>query len=152
LVKYQYLIKKHKPIPLKIKYNGKPVSAENVDLNIFVKTNNFDYRKVSILDKKHNLISKPEGYTYEQIQKIIVKFKDKTFEFKPDKNTNLYPNQFKEVNSVVSKYSFNEIPVWNIDIIETPGHISLQLGNVIEARVVKSKESDGFKEEKPLDK
>ena len=138
----QYLINKHKPVPLKIKYNGKPVSAENMDMDIFVETNNVDYKKVSILDKKHSVILKPEGYTYEQIQKLIVKFKDKTFEFKPDKNSKSHPNQFNEVNSVVSKYSFNEIPVWNIDIIETPEHISLQLGNVIEARVVKSKGSD----------
>ena len=135
----QFLVHKHKPVDLKIQYNNKPVDARKLDLDILVETNNADYKQVSILDKKHNQILKPEGYTYQQIQKIVVKFKGQKFEFKPDEQINLYPHQFKELNSMISKYSYNQIPVWHLDILESNGHIGVQLTNVIEAKVIKEK-------------
>ena len=135
----QFLVNKHKPVDLKIQYNNKPVDARKLDLDILVETNNADYKQVSILDKKHNQILKPEGYTYQQIQKIVVKFKGQKFEFKPDEQINLYPHQFKELNSMISKYSYNQIPVWHLDILESNGHIGVQLTNVIEAKVIKEK-------------
>jgi len=135
----EFLVNKHKPVDLKIQYNNKPVDAKKLDLDILVETNNADYKRVSILDKKHNQILKPEGYTYQQIQKIVVKFKGQKFEFKPDEQINLYPHQFKELNSMISKYSYNQIPVWHLDILESNGHIGVQLTNVIEAKVIKEK-------------
>ena len=135
----EFLVNKHKPVDLKIQYNNKPVDAQKLDLDILVETNNADYKRVSILDKKHNQILKPEGYTYQQIQKIVVKFKGQKFEFKPDEQINLYPHQFKELNSMISKYSYNQIPVWHLDILESNGHIGVQLTNVIEAKVIKEK-------------
>ncbi len=134
-----YLENKHKPVDLKITYNNKPVRASKLNLDILVETNNVDYRRVSILDKKHNKILKPEGYTYQQIIKIIVKFKGRKFEFKPDEHIDLYPRQFKELNSVISKYSYNKIPVWHLDILETGGNIGVKLSNVIEVKAVKGK-------------
>ena len=135
----EFLVNKHKPVDLKIQYNNKPVDAKKLDLDILVETNNADFKRVSILDKKHNQILKPEGYTYQQIQKIVVKFKGQKFEFKPDEQINLYPHQFKELNSMISKYSYNQIPVWHLDILESNGHIGVQLTNVIEAKVIKEK-------------
>lgn len=135
----EFLVNKYKPVNLKILYNNKPVDAQKLGLDIFVETNNADYKRVSILDKEHNQILKPDGYTYEQIQKIIVRFKGQEFEFKPDKRINSYPRQFKELNSMISKYSYNQIPVWNLDILESNGHIGVKLTNVIEAKVIKNK-------------
>jgi len=135
----QFLVNRHKPVPLKIKHNGKEVPASKLDLNIYVETNNADYKRVAILDKKNNTILKPEGYTYDQIQKIVVEYKGQQFDFKPDKAIDLYPRQFKEVNSMISKYSFNEIPVWDLDVVESNGHIGVQLTNVVESKVIKSK-------------
>ncbi len=135
----EFLVNKHKPVDIKIQYNNKPVDAQKLDLDILVETNNADYKQVSILDKKHNQILKPAGYTYQQIQKIIIKFKGQKFEFKPDEQINLYPHQFKELNSMISKYSYNQIPVWHLDILESNGHIGVQLTNVIEAKVIKEK-------------
>ncbi len=135
----EFLVNKHKPVDLKIQYNNKLVDAQKLDLDILVETNNADYKQVSILDKKHNQILKPKGYTYDQIQKIIVKFKGQEFAFKPDEQINLYPRQFKELNSMISKYSYNQIPVWHLDILESNGHIGVQLTNVVEAKVIKEK-------------
>ncbi len=147
----EYLVNKHKPVDLKIRYNNRPVPARKLKLDILVETNNADYKRVSILDKKHNKILKPKGYTYQQIQKIIVKYKGKKFEFKPDEQINLYPSQFKELNSVVSKYSFNKIPVWHLDILETRGNIGVKLTNVIEVKAVKGKTVYKKKNKKHID-
>ena len=147
----QFIVNRHKPVPIKIKHNEKEVPASKLDLNVYVETNNADYKRVSILDKKNNTILKPEGYTYEQIQKIVVEFKGKKFDFKPDKAIDLYPHQFKEVNSMISKYSFNEIPVWDLDVMESNGHIGVQLTNVVESKVIKSKTPpDHFEKEKKI--
>ena len=135
----EFLVNKHKPIPLDITYNGKQAKAGRLPLDIFVETNNADYKKVSILDKKKGVILKPDGYTYDQIQKIIVVYKGQTFEFKPDKAIDLYPHQFKEVNSMISKYSYNQIPVWQLDILEHHHTIGIKLTNVVESKVVKSR-------------
>ncbi len=147
----EYLVNKHKPVDLKIKYNGRLVSARKLNLDIQVETNNADYKRVSILDKKHNKILKPEGYTYKQIQKIIVKYKGRKFAFKPDEQINLYPSQFKELNSVVSKYSYNKIPVWHLDILETRGNIGVKLTNVIEVKDVKPKVVKKKEKQKHID-
>ena len=40
---------------------------------------------------------------------------------------------------MISKYSYNQIPVWHLDILESNGHIGVQLTNVIEAKVIKEK-------------
>ena len=147
----EYLVNKHKPVDLKIKYNGRLVPARKLNLDIQVETNNADYKRVSILDKKHNKILKPEGYTYKQIQKIIVKYKGHKFAFKPDEQINLYPSQFKELNSVVSKYSYNKIPVWHLDILETSGNIGVKLTNVIEVKDVKPKVVKKKEKQKHID-
>jgi len=148
----QYIVNKHKPVDLNVKFNGKPVRAKDLDLDIYVETNNADYKKVHILDKVHNRILKPEGYTYEQIQKIVIRYKDQSFEFKPDSQINLYPHQFKELNSMISKYSYNQIPVWHLDIIESKGHVGVQLTNVIEAKIIKQKPQETSEKVKSLDK
>jgi len=115
-------------------------------LDIIVVTNNVDYHRVSILNKKFNYIFKPKGYTYDQIYKIVVTFKDYKFEFRPEKAINLFPHQFKEVNSIISKYSFNKIPVWNLDILETKDKIEVQLSNVVKSKVVLLKNRHSLKE------
>lgn len=147
----EYLVNKHKPVDLKIRYNGRLVPARKLNLDIQVVTSNADYKRVSILDKKHNKILKPEGYTYKQIQKIIVKYKGRKFVFKPDEQINLYPNQFRELNSVVSKYSYNKIPVWHLDILETSGNIGVKLTNVIEVKSVKGKTLKKQEKQKHID-
>ena len=147
----EYLVNKHKPVDIKITYNNKSVPASKLNLDILVETNNVDYKRVSILDKKHNKILKPEGYTYQQIQKIIVKFKGRKFEFKPDEHIDFYPRQFKELNSVISKYSYNKIPVWHLDILESGGNIGVKLTNVIEVKAVKGKTVQKSKNIKRID-
>ncbi len=149
----EFLVNKHKPVKLNLRYNNKPVNATDLDMDVIVETNNADYRSVSILDKKNNQILKPEGYTYEQIQKIIVKFKGQNFEFKPDSIINYYPRQFKELNSMISKYSFNQIPVWDIEIAETNGHVGVKLTNVVESKIIKAKpvQQELEQKDKPLD-
>ncbi len=150
----EFLVNKHKPVPLTLTYNKKPVNAVDLDMDVLVETNNADYKKVSILDKKNNQILKPDGYTYEQIQKIIIRFKGQSFEFKPDSIINYYPRQFKELNSMISKYSFNQIPVWQIDVVETNGHVGVKLTNVVESKIIKAKSLDMNIDDqnKPLDK
>ncbi|HFX17966.1 MAG TPA: hypothetical protein ENK64_02350 [Flavobacteriales bacterium] len=148
----EFLVNKHKPVDLKIKYNNRLVKASNLNLDIVVETNNADYKRVSILDKKHSQIKKPKGYTYDQIQKIIVIYKGQEFEIKPDKMIQKYPKQFRELNSVMSKYSFDKIPVWDLEIIESHNNIGVKLSNVVEAKVVKGKSNRfNFKEQKAID-
>ncbi len=134
----EFLVRKHKPVPLKITHNGHLAKSQDLPLNIYVETNNADYKKVSILDKKNSQILKPEGYTYDQIQKIVIEYKGKKFEFKPDKAIDLYPHQFKEVNSMVSEYSFNQIPVWQLEILEHNQTIGIKLTNVVESKLIKT--------------
>ncbi len=148
----EFLVNKHKPIPLKITYNGNQTKIERLPLDIFVVTNNADYKKISILDKKKGVILKPDGYTYDQIQKIVVVYKGQTFDFKPDKAVDLYPHQFKEVNSMISKYSYNQIPVWQLDILEHHHTIGIKLTNVVESKVVKSRtEKNAIKKTSTID-
>ena len=56
------------------------------------------------------------------------------------------------LNSMISKYSYNQIPVWHLDIIESKGHIGVQLTNVIEAKIIKQKPQEPSEKVKPLDK
>jgi len=135
----EIIVKRHRPVDLNLSYNGKKVKASDLDLDVLVKTKNADYKKISILDRENNQLKKPEGYTYDQIQKIIVVFKGQEFEFKPDSRIFLLPRNLMQVNNPLSRYSFEEIPEWNIDIKETNGTIGIRLTNVVEANVVKTK-------------
>ncbi len=135
----EIIIKRHKPIDLQITYNGKKVKAADLDLEVMLETNNVDYKQVNILDKKNNQLIKPDGYTYEQIQQIIIKYKGDEFVFKPHEKIFNLPHNLMEVNNFISQYSFEEIPIWKIDIVETTTSIGIKLTNVVEANIVKSK-------------
>jgi len=135
----EILVKKHRPIDLKLHKNGRPVLAKDLDLEVFVVTNNADYQKVNILDKENNRLLKPDGYKYEQIKKLIIEYKGKEFVFKPAEYIENLPHSFKEVNNFISKYSFEEIPEWEIKIIETGTSTGIKLVNVVEANIVKTK-------------
>ena len=139
--KYLELIKRwHEPIDLNLKRNGKPVTAKDLDMEVYVITNNADYQKVNILDKENNQLLKPEGYKYEQIQKLVIKYKGKEFEFIPSENLEKLPRKLKEVKSFISKYSYEEIPTWDVEVQETGNIIGIKLTNVVEANVIKNKE------------
>ncbi len=149
----EIIVKRHRPVDLNLSYNGKNVKASDLDLDVLVKTINADYKKISILDRENNQLKKPEGYTYDQIQKIIVVFKGQEFEFKPDSRVFLLPHNLMQVNNPLSRYSFEEIPQWDIDIKETSGTIGVRLTNVVEANVIKIKlASDTIQIKKTIDK
>ncbi len=131
--------RKHKPVNLHLQYNNKPVTADQLDLDVVVETNNADYKSVSILDKKNNQLLKPEGYTYDQIQQIKVIYKGQEFVFKPDDKLLKLPKSIREVNNFVSKYSFEAIPVWRIDIKEAGNTVGVRLSNVVSTQAVKTK-------------
>jgi len=133
------IVKKHRPVDLKLTYNGRPVKASDLDIDVVLETKNADYQRVSILDKKNNRLLKPEGYTYDQIIQLHIIFKGKEFDFKPDENIFVLPHNLMEVNNFISRYSFEEIPVWEIHIVETSRSTGIKLVNVVEANVVKTK-------------
>jgi len=136
--KYLEIIKRRRePVPLVLKVNNKKVSAKDIDLKIFVITNNFDYTKVNILDEENSILLKPKGYTYKQIQKIMVEYKGKKFTFKPDDSIKYLPKNLAELNNLMSKYSFEQIPEWKMDINEDGHKISVKMESVIEASVIK---------------
>jgi hypothetical protein len=139
--KYLEIIKKrHEPIDLNIKMNEQVVKASDLDLDVVVITNNADYPRYSILDKENNKLLKPEDkFTYEQIQKIIIVYKGMEFEIKPDERIYNLPRNFAKVNNILSDYSFEEIPEWELDIIETKTTVAIKLTNVVEANIIKSK-------------
>jgi hypothetical protein len=136
----EIIMKRHEPVDLKLKYNNKPVKAATLDLDVVVITNNADYKRVSILDKEHNKLLKPEDrFTYEQIQKILIVYKGMEFEIKPDERIYNLPRNLMKINNILSDYSFEEIPEWELEIVETPTSVGVKLVNVVEANVVKSK-------------
>ena len=130
--------RRHQPIKLNLKQNGKPVLAKDLDLEVYVITNNADHQKVSILDKENNQLLKPDGYSYEQIQKLIITYKGKEFEFQPAEYVEKLPKQLKQVHSFISRYSFEEIPEWDIRVRETPNSTAIKLVNVVEAKIIKN--------------
>ncbi len=144
----EIIMKRHQPIDLNLKYNNKPVKAADLDLDIVVLTNNADYRRVSILDKENNKLLKPEDrFTYEQIQKILIVYKGMEFEIKPDERIYNLPRNLMKINNILSDYSFEEIPEWELEIVETHTSVGVKLVNVVEANIVKSKpvEMDSLK-------
>jgi len=147
-----YLVLIHKPVYLEIKFNNKLVDAKKIDLDIVVETNNADYRRVSILDKEDNRLFKPKGYKYEQIQKIIIIYKGQEFSFGRDIQKDYYPSKFKELNTLISEYSYTKIPIWKLNIMETNEHISVQLINAVKSKIIKEKERSNKKEPDSLDR
>ena len=134
-----FILKKYKPVDLSITYNGKQKKAADLDLKVLVVTNNTDYRVVNILDKENNQLLKPQGYTYEQIQEIIIIFQGEEYIFKPNEKIFRLPRRLTEVKNFTSQYSFEEISKWKIDINETSHNTSIKLTNVVEAHIVKTK-------------
>jgi len=132
------LVKKHQPVKLKLKHNNRNIKAEDIDFDVIVETNNVDYKQVHILDKKNNQLLKPEGYTYDQIQKITIIYKGHRFDFKPDEKIQNLPKSLREVNSFISRYSYEEIPFWNIEIQEVGHSIGIKLTNVVSVKSVKT--------------
>jgi len=148
----ELIVKKHKPIDLELTYNGKKVKASDLDFDVVVETKNVDYKQVSILDKKNSRLLKPEGYTYDQILQLHIIYQGKDFIFKPDSRIFLLPRNLMQVNNPLSRYSFEEIPQWSIDIQETTGTIEIRLTNVVEANVIKTKTVSDTIQIKKIDK
>jgi len=144
--KYLEVIKRKRiPVPLVLRINNKKVSPKKVGLKIFVITNNYDYVKVNILDEEKSLLLKPKGYTYKQIQKILVVYKGKEFVFKPDDSIKYLPENLAELNNLMSKYSFEQISEWKMDIKEDRKKISVKMESVIESSVEKVKHKIRYK-------
>jgi hypothetical protein len=138
--KYLEIIKrKHQPIPIEIVINNKKIKATDVDIDMFVNTGNVDYQKVPVLSKDTNEIMKPNGYTYDQIVNITVYYKGMEFVFTPDEKIYNLPKNLTEVNSFISKYSYQNIPKWKLRIYDNKEKVSVQLTNVVSAKIVKSK-------------
>ena len=117
--KYLEIIKKrHEPVNLKTFYNNYKTETDKLNLDIYVETNNVDYLKVNILDKKNGKLLQPEGYKYDQIQSIVVVYKGQEFVFKPDPKIFLLPKQLTQMKNVYSKYNFRKIPEWKLSITE----------------------------------
>ena len=131
--------KKHEPVDLKIFYNHYKAEAEGLPLEIYVETNNMDYLKVNILDKKNNKLLQPDGYTYDQIKSIVVVYGGQEFVFKPDPKIFLLPKQLTEVKNIYSKYNFRKIPEWKLSIVENDKEVSIKLSNVVDASITQTK-------------
>jgi hypothetical protein len=144
--KYLEIIKRRRePVPLVLKVNNKKVTPKEIGLKVFVITNNFDYTKVNILDEEKSLLLKPKGYTYKQIQKILVEYKGKKFIFKPDDSIKYLPKNLAELNNLMSKYSFEQIPEWKMEVNEDKKKIEVKMESVIESSVIKVKQKAKFK-------
>ncbi len=138
--KYLEIIKKkHEPVDLKIFYNHYKTEAKKLPLDIYVETNNADYLKVNILDKKNGKLLQPEGYTYEQIQSIVVVYKGQEFVFKPDPKIFNLPKQLTQMENIYSKYNFRKIPEWKLSISEDDNYITIKFTNVVDAMIRKTK-------------
>ncbi len=138
--KYLEIIKKrHQPVDLKLFYNHYKTPAEKLPLEIYVQTNNVDHLKENILDKKNQKLLQPEGYTYDQIQSIVVVYKGQEFVFKPDPKIFLLPKQLTQMKNVYSKYNFRKIPEWKLSISEDDKFVTIKLSNVVDAIIRKSK-------------
>jgi len=131
--------KKHEPVDLHIFYNYYKADAQDLPLKIYVETSNMDYLKVNILDEKNNKLLQPEGYTYEQINAIVVVYGNQEFIFKPDPKIFLLPKQLTEVKNIYSKYNFRKIPDWKLSVIENNDKVSITLTNVVNATITKTK-------------
>ena len=138
--KYLEIIKKkHEPVDLKVFYNHYKTDAKDLPLNIYVETNNVDYLKVNILDKKNQKFLQPEGYTYDQIRSIVVVYKGQEFVFKPDPKIFNLPKQLTQMENIYSKYNFRKIPEWKLSISEDDDFITVRLTNVVDAKIRKTK-------------
>jgi len=138
--KYLEIIKKkHEPVDLNVFHNHYKTEADKLPLDIYVETNNVDYLKVNILDKKNGKLLQPEGYTYEQIRSIVVVYKGQEFVFKPDPKIFNLPKQLTQMENIYSKYNFRKIPEWKLSISEDDDFITVRLTNVVDAMIRKTK-------------
>lgn len=127
----QNIAQRHKKISLKIMLNHQVVSANNLDINLFLNTNCPERKRINILDKENSKINKPQDCDYKQIENLVVTYKRHTFVFDAKTTKINFPSRLVEIKSLLSKYSFEKIPNWNIYIDETKESISIEIENVV---------------------
>jgi hypothetical protein len=134
-----YIHKKQSAIKLIIKENSKIVMPDDIDLKIEVIVKKIKNKRINLLDKNKSVIYKPNTHKYSDLEGIVITYKNKEFLFVPDKKIFRLPRKLAELKNPVSRYSFEEIPEWEIDIVEDAKNITVTLINIEEFSVTKQK-------------
>jgi hypothetical protein len=133
-----YIYKKRAAIELIIKRNDTIVMPNEIDLKVYVIIKKLKNKRVSLLDDTKSIIYKPYKYNYTDLSGIVIIYKGVEFVYIPDEKIFRLPRKLAELKNPVSQYSFEEIPEWEIDIIETEKSITIKLINIEEFTITKN--------------
>jgi deoxycytidine triphosphate deaminase len=133
-----YIYKKRAAIELIIKRNDTIVMPNEIDLKVYVIIKKLKNKRVSLLDDTKSIIYKPYKYNYTDLSGIVIIYKGVEFVYIPDEKIFRLPRKLAELKNPVSQYSFEEIPEWEIDIIETEKSITIKLINIEEFAITKN--------------
>ena len=128
---------KQSMIKLIVRINKKIIDPSKVNLTVSILTKK--NKKIIISDKLKPILHKPSNNDYKNFLGIIVRYNNMDFVIKPDPKIFKLPQKLAEMKNPVSKYCFEKISEWKIDISENKTSTTVTLINIEEFSITKNK-------------
>ncbi|MGR7814277.1 hypothetical protein [Lacinutrix undariae] len=122
---------KYNPLILKVIENGKESDVSKIDLELFLNTNTEKKSKLSILNKSNSEINLPEGFDFNLIESLTIKYLG--IEYIVERFNNSIPKEIQELTSPLSKYCFEQLEKWTL-LIDENNIVLITRGSIGQAR------------------
>jgi len=130
-----FIYKKQTPVNLAITSKNQADKTQIDDILIII--DGYKPERISLFNKNNLTLSKPANY--DDISGIVIIYKNHEFLFEPNPEIFRLPKKLSDMKNPVSKYCFEEVPEWKIQISEDDQKISITLISVEEFTTILNK-------------